>query len=79
MAKASKPRAPYVLCIERGEYRIDLHVGKVYRTAKAEPKDPPDFLRIVDDSGEDYLYPAGWFVPVELPARAKRALSTAKT
>jgi hypothetical protein len=35
-------------------------------------------MRVIDESGEDYLYPAKWFVPVELPAKAKRVLSTAR-
>jgi hypothetical protein len=31
-------------------------------------------VRVIDDSGEDYLYPADWFVPVKLPMKAKRKL-----
>ena len=71
--KRSRPR--YVVCLDRGSYRIDLEVGKVYRTATPEKNDPPRMVRVIDDSGEDYLYPASWFVPVELPAKAKRALA----
>ncbi|MGD0540015.1 MAG: hypothetical protein ABSB33_00720 [Tepidisphaeraceae bacterium] len=67
----------YFLCIERGAYRIDLQVGKVYRTAQPEKSDPSDMLRLIDDSGEDYLYPVNWFVPVDLPPKAKKALVAA--
>ena len=75
MAKqARQPRPAYVVCIERGEYRIDLHVGKLYRTARSERNDPPHLLRVIDESGEDYLYPADWFVPIDVPARARRAV-----
>lgn len=69
--------APYVVCIENGEYDLDLIVGKIYRAAKPEPKDHASELRIIDESGEDYLYPADWFVPVELPRKAQRALTAA--
>ncbi len=70
-------RAPFVVCIENGEYEADLLIGKIYRTVKPERNDRPADLRVVDESGEDYLYPAKWFVPVQLPPKAKRALTTA--
>jgi hypothetical protein len=72
-----KPTGRYVVCLARGSYRIDLQVGKVYRTATPEKNDPADMLRLVDDSGEDYLYPIDWFAPVTLPLKAKRALAAA--
>jgi hypothetical protein len=78
MRKSTRPKkSGYFLCIERGTYRIDLQVGKVYRTAQPEKNDPADMLRLVDDSGEDYLYPLKWFVPVELPPKARKALVAA--
>ena len=72
-----KQQPAFVLCLEHGEYEADLIVGKMYRTAKPEKNDRPVDLRVIDESGEDYLYPAKWFVPVELPAKAKRVLTTA--
>lgn len=35
------------------------------------------YIRVIDESGEDYLYPADYFVPLELPREAERALSAA--
>jgi hypothetical protein len=56
MPKSSYQRkSAYFLCIERGTYKIDLQIGKVYRTAPPEKNDPESMLRLVDDSGEDYL------------------------
>ncbi len=72
-----RTRASHVICLERGEYEADLVIGKVYRTAKPEQNDRPVDLRVIDESGEDYLYPAKWFVPVDLPAKAKRVLAAA--
>lgn len=69
-----KRAGEYLLCIDAGKAGSDVVVGKVYRTAKSLRNDPAGEVRLIDESGEDYLYPAKWFVPVELPAKAKRAL-----
>ena len=79
ISSTAKHRSPpdFVICVENGEYEADLLIGKVYRTAKPEKNDRPAEMRVIDESGEDYLYPAKWFVPVDLPPRARRVLATA--
>ena len=67
----------YAVCIELGQSEGSLQVGKAYRVIRPEPNDPAYFLRVMDDEGEDYLYPAKWFVPLELPPSAKRKLAAA--
>ena len=62
------------MCINNGEHDVDLIVGKIYRVVKPKRNDEPADIRILDESGEDYPYPRSWFVPVELPLKAKRAL-----
>lgn len=75
-AKGKSTRYPrFVLCVNTGEYKIDLRFGRVYPVAKPYDNDPSHLIRIVDESGEDYLYPTDWFLPVELPTKAKRALA----
>lgn len=75
MAKAHA-RARFVLCIENTDCD-DLEKGKVYPLV-ADPKAKRDgYVRIVDESGEDYLYPESYFVPVEIPAKAREALIAA--
>ena len=64
----------FAVCIRNGEYEVDLIVGKIYRVLKPKAKDQPADVRVLDESGEDYLYPREWFVPVALPLRAKKAL-----
>lgn len=54
---------------------VDLIVGKVYRVLKPQKLDRGKEIRIVDESREDYLYPADWFVPIEVPGKVKRALA----
>jgi hypothetical protein len=75
--KPASKRAQYVLCTNSGEYRIDLRFGRVYPVAKPHPNDPRQLIRIIDESGEDYLYPREWFIPIELPPKARRAMSAA--
>ncbi len=64
----------FYICIDDGYDDISLKVGKVYAVIKPEPSDRPNDLRVIDEEGEDYLYPAKSFVPVELPPRARRAV-----
>ncbi|PYV08197.1 MAG: hypothetical protein DMG23_14180 [Acidobacteria bacterium] len=52
----------------------DLEPRKVYKVVPDESAAKSNYLRIVDESGEDYLYPANYFVKVDLPKGAKRAL-----
>jgi len=64
----------FAVCIQNGECDVDLIVGKIYRVLKPQSKDRPADIRVVDESGEDYLYPREWFVLVDLPLKAKKAL-----
>lgn len=62
----------FALCIEnRGAE--DLEVRKVYRILQDKAAAATGYVRVIDESGEDYLYPAGYFVFVELSQKAKRA------
>jgi hypothetical protein len=65
---------PASRCIENGEYEADLIVGKIYRIVEPKRNDRPSDVRVVDGSGEDYLYPREWFVAVDLPLKARKAL-----
>jgi len=71
-----KSIARYVICV-RSEGAEDLEVRKIYRVLPDESASARGHLRVVDESGEDYLYPAEWFVTVEVPEEAERALAAA--
>jgi hypothetical protein len=64
----------FVVCVKRGALKASLEIGRVYRVVRRDGNDPATCVRIVDESGEGYLYPQQWFEPVELPLRAARAL-----
>jgi hypothetical protein len=69
-----RPRAKFALCIEDKDCD-DLEKGKVYAVLSDAAAKRDGYVRVVDESGEDYLYPESYFVPVDLPSKAKAALS----
>ncbi len=71
----SKSVVRYAVCIDNSDYLASLDVGKLYRLLPADVGAPRGWVRIVDESGEDYLFPAKRFVPVELPPKARRVLA----
>jgi hypothetical protein len=79
MTRRGRPPGEFAVCIQNGEYEADLLVGKLYRVAAPERNDRSSDIRIFDESGEDYLYPRAWFVPVDLPLKARRALAATAT
>lgn len=62
----------YVLCIDSRRSSGDLEERKVYRVLPDSTAARRGFVRIIDDSGEDYLYPARRFLPIVLPRGASR-------
>jgi len=72
-----KTKPCFVLCIQNNDYSVSLEKGKVYSMLPDSNASAHKMLRIIDESGEDYLYPANWFVSITLPQRAKAALAIA--
>jgi hypothetical protein len=64
----------FVICIENRDCE-DLEIRKVYQTMTDAKARRDGYLRVIDESGEDYLYPESYFVAVEIPAEARDALS----
>ena len=63
----------FALCVENRDCE-DLEKGKVYRRLPDNDAKQEGYLRIVDESTEDYLYPESYFVLLELPKKAQEAL-----
>ena len=73
MHNSSTDKQPsFALCVRKGP-DDDLETRKVYPVLPAQPNEA-GLLRVVDESGEDYLYPADFFVVLELPQAAEQAL-----
>ncbi len=65
----------FAICITDCE--PDLERRKVYQVLPDESAAKDNYIRVIDESGEDYLYPASYFVLIELPEAAKPALLSA--
>ena len=74
--KRIKAQAKFSLCI-RTDGAEDLERRKVYRILPDRAATRDGYVRVVDESGEDYLYPAEFFVPVALPPTVVRDLEDA--
>jgi len=66
----------FALCIENKDCE-DLEKRKIYEVIPDEESQKEGYLRIIDESGEDYLYPQSYFVLVQLPRKAQEALRPA--
>ena len=73
--KRQKTESRFVVCI-RNEDCEDLEPRKIYQVLPDESSND-GYIRVIDDSGEDYLYPQDYFVPIELPRAAQKALLSA--
>ncbi len=73
---AAKLSNSYVLCIDNGGYPESLEVRKVYAVVPDDRADARQYVRVIDETGEDYLYPSKYFVPIQLPPKAAKILPT---
>ena len=62
----------FVLCIENKDYPASLEKWKIYPVIKEDEME--GYIRIIDESGEDYLYPEEYFVTIEVPSGAKEKI-----
>ena len=65
----------YVLCIDDGGYPESLEVRKVYVTLRDRRAEQREYTRIIDETGQDYLYPASLFVPIQVPPEVDQLMS----
>ena len=72
MTTRRKEPPQFAVCVTDSE--SDLELRKVYEVLPDEEGSNENYLRIIDESGEDYLYPASFFVFVEVSNPAERAL-----
>jgi hypothetical protein len=71
---ASRGPVRFVVCIEHPGYPVSLERHKIYRVLPDPDAARDGDVRIVDESGEDYLYPAEWFAALEVPPRVRSSL-----
>jgi len=64
----------FAICLNNEGYEASLELRKIYQVVPPEPNDPRGYIRIIDESGEDYLYDANAFEPIQLPPRTARKI-----
>ena len=72
-----KENCSFVLCIENNDCD-DLDKRKIYLMLPDEGAEKEGYIRVIDESGEDYLYPQSYFIVVQLPRKAQEALQLSK-
>ena len=77
MAKSAGSRRQLVVCVKNEGYEVSLEVRKIYISIEDEDAKSHGMVRVVDESGEDYLYPQKMFLPIDLPQPVRRAVLTA--
>ena len=74
MAERRKPARRFAVCVRNKGYEASLERNKLYIVLPDAEAERDGDIRIVDESGEDYLYPAKWFVAVEVPKAVQASL-----
>ena len=67
-------RKHFMICVENSSYESSLEIRKLYEVLTDRAAEKHHQLRVIDESGEDYLYPEKFFAPVRLPHVTKEKL-----
>jgi hypothetical protein len=74
MKQTKKPALKFVVCIDNKDYPASLELHKIYRVLPDEDAAADGDLRVIDESGEDYLYSGERFVPIAVPDAVQKSL-----
>jgi hypothetical protein len=74
MKSMKKNALKFVVCINNEDYLASLELHKIYRVLPDEDGASDGDLRVIDESGEDYLYSAERFVPISVPDAVQKSL-----
>jgi hypothetical protein len=64
----------FVICINNAEFSAALELRKIYQVIPDDSAAMHGLLRVIDESGEDYLYPTTYFIPVNFPPNIQDAI-----
>jgi hypothetical protein len=74
MKRRNRPRVRFAVCVNNQGYKASLEVGKLYRVIADQNAEKHGYLRIVDESGEDYGYAADRFFALDVPKPLEKVL-----
>ncbi len=70
-------KSQFVVCVKNDGYEVSLEQRKIYRVLPDDQASAHHMLRVIDESGEDYLYPANFFASISLPQKLVEVLALA--
>ena len=79
MSEMKNQAVRFAICLDNTDYPASLEVGKVYRVIPDEEAASEGYLRVVDESGEDYAFVSSRFHAVQLPHSVEQALLAASS
>ena len=71
--QSANTETQYVVCINNKDYPASLEIRKIYQTVPDSDAVKHQMIRVIDESGEGYLYPSSYFVLIELPKAVAKA------
>jgi hypothetical protein len=74
MSQNNDIRPCFAVCIKNTDYPASLELHKIYRLLPDEEAAQDGDVRVIDESGEDYLYPADYFVVIDVPKTVEQAI-----
>lgn len=74
MKRGSKQETQFAVCINNEGYEASLEAGKLYRVIPDDEAGSHGYIRVIDESGEDYGYSVSRFFQIEVPRELKKAL-----
>ncbi len=66
MTKTSEANRVFAVCVRNAGYEASLELHKIYAALPDDEAEKESDICVIDESGEDYLYPAAWFVPIDV-------------
>jgi hypothetical protein len=76
MSNRERPR--FVICIRNLGYLASLELRKLYEVVEDSEAEKDDMIRVIDESGEDYMFPSDRFIAAPLPAAVEEAVLLAR-
>ncbi len=74
MQKSKQNISAFVVCINNSDCPASLELHKIYRVIADKDAQEEGDIRIIDESGEDYLFDSSYFVPIQVPQPVKESL-----
>jgi len=74
MKESKQTLSEFVVCINNIDYPASLELHKIYRVLPVGDAAAEGDIRVIDESGEDYLYPSSYFVPIQVPQTVEESL-----